>query len=37
MQKIEEEQDLTPEIEDGIALIIKDYFAQEKHDAEALV
>lgn len=37
MRLIEEEQDLTPEIEDGLDLIIKDYFAQEKHDAEALI
>jgi F-type H+-transporting ATPase subunit alpha len=34
--KIEESRELTPEIEDMLEQIIKDYFAQEQHDAEAL-
>ena len=34
--RIEESRDLTPEIEDMLEQIIKDYFAQEQHDAEAL-
>jgi F-type H+-transporting ATPase subunit alpha len=36
MRRIGEGQALTADIEDGIEQIIKDYFAQEKHDAEAL-
>jgi len=36
MRRIEEEQSLSPEIEDFMGQIVKDYFAQEKHDAEAL-
>lgn len=37
MRRIEEEQDLTPEIEDGMDQVIKDYFVQVKHDADALI
>ncbi len=36
LRKIEEEQELTREIEDGLILVIKDYFAQVERDAEAL-
>ncbi len=37
MRRTGEGQALTAEVEDGIDQIIKDYFAQEKHDAAALV
>ncbi len=37
LRRLDTQVDLTPEVEDGLALIIKDYFAQEKHDAAALV
>lgn len=37
MQRLDEAHSLTPEIEDTLELILKDYFAQEKHNAEALV
>lgn len=35
--RIEEAPELTSEIEDSLDQIIKDYFAQQKHDAEALL
>lgn len=37
LSRINEEQELTPETEDLLGQIIKDYFATEKHDAEALL
>ncbi len=36
IRRIEQGQDLTPEVEDMMDLMIKDYFSQQKHDAEAL-
>ncbi|MFU8779590.1 MAG: F0F1 ATP synthase subunit alpha [Kiritimatiellia bacterium] len=37
MRHMEESDDLTSEIEDGVRQIVKDWLAQEQHDVEAIV
>ncbi len=36
LRSIEEHQDMTPDVEDGLSRVVKDYFAELQHDADGL-